>query len=101
MVDLVLLVVLLPNILPSGTGSVDLLTSIVKLLLGNFGKIILAICVTGACITTAIGLTATVADYFSDLTKISYEKLAIITTIISIIFAMFGVDIIINLLYQF
>lgn len=85
------------NILPSGTGSVDLLTSIVKLLLGNFGKIILAICVTGACITTAIGLTATVADYFSDLTKISYEKLAIITTIISIIFAMFGVDIIIKL----
>lgn len=80
-----------------GAGSVELLTSIVKTLLGNSGKIILAICVTGACITTAIGLTATVADYFSGLTKISYEKLAVITTIVSIIFAMFGVDIIIKL----
>ncbi|WP_300342190.1 branched-chain amino acid transport system II carrier protein [Fusobacterium sp.] len=80
-----------------GAGSVELLTSIVKTLLGNSGKIILAICVTGACITTAIGLTATVADYFSELTKISYEKLAVITTVISIIFAMFGVDIIIKL----
>lgn len=85
------------GILPAGLGSVDLLTSIVKFLLGNAGKVILAICVTGACITTAIGLTATVADYFSELTNISYEKLAIITTIISIIFAMFGVDIIIKL----
>ena len=80
-----------------GAGSVELLTSIVKTLLGNSGKIILAICVTGACITTAIGLTATVADYFSELTKISYEKLAVITTVINIIFAMFGVDIIIKL----
>lgn len=85
------------GILPAGLGSVELLTSVVKLLLGNFGKVVLGICVTGACITTAIGLTATVADYFSDLTKISYEKLAVITTIISIIFAMFGVDIIIKL----
>lgn len=85
------------NTLPAGIGSVELLTSIVKLLLGNFGKIVLAICVTGACITTAIGLTATVADYFSEITKISYEKLAVITTIVSIIFAMFGVDIIIKL----
>lgn len=85
------------NILPAGIGSVELLTSIVKLLLGNAGKIILAICVTGACITTAIGLTATVADYFSELTKISYEKLAVITTVVSIVFAMFGVDIIIKL----
>ena len=85
------------NILPAGIGSVELLTSIVKLLLGNFGKIVLAICVTGACITTAIGLTATVADYFSEITKISYEKLAVITTVVSIIFAMFGVDIIIKL----
>lgn len=85
------------SILPVGIGSVELLTSTAKLLLGNFGKIVLGICVTGACLTTAIGLIATVADYFSDLTKISYEKLAVVTTIVSIIFAMFGVDIIIKL----
>lgn len=85
------------GILPAGVGSVEVLTTSVKLLLGNFGKIVLGICVTGACLTTAIGLIATVADYFSDLTKISYEKLAVVTTVISIIFAMFGVDIIIKL----
>lgn len=85
------------GILPAGTDKVGILTSSVDMLLGNAGKIILAICVTGACITTAIGLIATVAEYFSNLLKVSYQALAVITTIISIIFAMFGVDIIIKI----
>ena len=65
--------------------------------MGKIGKVVLGICVAGACLTTAIGLTATVADYFSGLLKIAYEKLAIITVIISFIFASFGVDVIVKL----
>lgn len=85
------------GILPATTDKVGILTSSVDMLLGNAGKIVLAICVTGACITTAIGLIATVADYFSNLLKVSYQGLAIVTTVISIVFAMFGVDIIIKI----
>lgn len=85
------------GVITEKVGNVELLTTAVHMLLGNSGKLILGICVTGACLTTAIGLIATVADYFSSLTKIPYQVLAIVTTIISIIFAMFGVDIIIKL----
>ncbi len=40
----------------------------------------------------SIGLIVTVAEYFSGLIKISYEKLVVITTIIGFVFAMFGVN---------
>src|SRR3712207_9572405 len=58
---------------------------------------ILGICVAGACLTTAIGLVATVADYFSKISSLSYEKLAVLTTVISFIFACFGVDMIVKI----
>lgn len=76
---------------------IDLLRESVKGLLGNVGINILAICVLGACLTTAIGLTATVGDYFNTLTGISYQVIVVITTIISIIFALFGVNTIIKI----
>ena len=85
------------GVLAQGIGSTELLSTVVTLLLGKIGKVVLGICVAGACLTTAIGLTATVADYFSGLLKIAYEKLAIITVIISFIFASFGVDVIVKL----
>ena len=85
------------GVLAQGIGSTELLSTVVTLLLGNIGKVVLGICVAGACLTTAIGLTATVADYFSGLLKIAYEKLVIITVVISFIFASFGVDVIVKL----
>ena len=47
------------------TGTTQLLTDIVNKLLGKEGNLALGVCVAGACLTTAIGLTATVGDYFS------------------------------------
>lgn len=85
------------EVIAGGKGSTELLTVIVSMLLGNAGKVILGICVAGACLTTAIGLAATVGDYFSGLLKISYEKIVIGTVIISFIFASFGVDVIVKL----
>ena len=85
------------DVVTGGKGNIELLSSMVILLLGNAGKLILGICVAGACLTTAIGLTATVGDYFSKLLNTTYEKVVIITTIISFIFAGFGVDIIVKI----
>jgi len=78
--------------LVTGAEKTDLLVKISINLLGKIGYLILAICVAGACLTTSIGLIVTVAEYFSGLIKISYEKLVVITTIIGFVFAMFGVN---------
>ena len=78
--------------LVAGAEKTDLLVKISINLLGKIGYLILAICVAGACLTTSIGLIVTVAEYFSSLIKISYEKLVVITTIIGFVFAMFGVN---------
>lgn len=80
----------------NSTGTTQLLNDIVEKLLGKSGNLVLGLCVAGACLTTAIGLTATVGDYFSNLLKISYEKIVIGTVILSFIFAGFGVDLIVK-----
>lgn len=83
--------------LTAGAEKTELLTKIVLNILGKPGYVILGLCVAGACLTTTIGLIATVADFFQDLLKISYEKLVVFVTIISFIFALFGVNAIIKL----
>ena len=77
-------------------GTTQLLNAIVAELLGKSGNMLLGICVAGACLTTAIGLTATVGDYFSSVFKTKYEKIVIINIIVSLIFAGFGVDLIVQ-----
>lgn len=81
----------------SELGKTELLVNLTTALLGKAGYAILGLCVAGACLTTAIGLVATVADYFSKITSFSYEKLAILTTIVSFVFACFGVDMIVKI----
>lgn len=81
----------------NSTGTTQLLNDIVERLLGKSGNVVLGLCVAGACLTTAIGLTATVGDYFSTLLKISYEKIVVGTVILSFIFAGFGVDLIVKI----
>jgi branched-chain amino acid:cation transporter, LIVCS family len=76
----------------------DLLIAIAQGLLGETGKFALGLAVSLACLTTAIGLTATVADYFSRLSKdrIGYKLIAVITVVFSGIFATVGVTTIVN-----
>lgn len=83
--------------LAQGFERTDLLTKIAVLSLGKLGYLILAICVAGACLTTAIGLIVTTGDYFHDLTGIAYEKIVIVATIVGFYFAYFGVDYIIKI----
>lgn len=77
-------------------GTTQLLNTIVAQLLGKNGNLLLGICVAGACLTTAIGLTATVGDYFSSVFNTKYEKIVVLNVILSLIFASFGVDLIVQ-----
>lgn len=76
---------------------VELLIRVIDQILGSWGSIGLGIIVALACLTTAVGLTATVAMYFSDRSsKLSYKPMVYIICIFSTILAVNGVDTIIN-----
>ena len=62
-----------------------------------YGNLILAICVAGACLTTAIGLVATVGEFFSSITSFKYENIVIFTVIISFLLSILGVESIIRI----
>ena len=76
---------------------IELLVKTTSYLLGNYGIFVLAICVAGACLTTAIGLVATVGEFFSPITSFKYENIVIFTVIISFLLSILGVESIINI----
>ncbi|EHO79437.1 branched-chain amino acid transport system II carrier protein [Fusobacterium animalis F0419] len=76
---------------------IELLVKTTSYLLGGYGNLILAICVAGACLTTAIGLVATVGEFFSSITSFKYEKIVIFTVIISFLLSILGVESIIRI----
>lgn len=73
--------------------STTLLVAITYRLMGNTGKILLAIMITLACLTTAIGVTSSCGLFFSRLSKnkFSYEKVVLTVCILSAIVSNFGV----------
>ncbi|WZL72691.1 branched-chain amino acid transport system II carrier protein [Clostridiaceae bacterium 35-E11] len=87
------------NILPTSMAKTDLMVSITQSLLGDLGTIGIALAVSLACLTTSIGLTATVGNYFHQLTKgkLSYRLIVIGTVVFSGIFANVGVEQIVKL----
>lgn len=84
------------DILPHDMPMTTLIGVIAKTILGDSSNIILGLAVAFACLTTSIGLAATVGDYFSRVTKISYEKLVIGTCIFSTFIGGFGVSTIVK-----
>ncbi|RPJ79303.1 MAG: branched-chain amino acid transport system II carrier protein [Acidobacteria bacterium] len=84
---------------PIDTERTSLLVGITQALLGGTGKIALGGAVALACLTTSIGLTATVGDYFSGLTKgrLGYRTICVLTVVFSAIFATVGVTTIVTL----
>lgn len=87
------------SVYPLDTPKSDLLIAITNTLLGSFGKIALGVVVSLACLTTSIGLTATVGSFFNKLSnnKLSYELIVISTCIFSAIFANIGVETIVKI----
>ncbi len=75
-----------------------LIVSITEALLGQTGKVLLAIIVALACLTTSIGLTSAAGRYFSTLTngKLKYEHIVIGVCIFSAVVSNFGVSTIIK-----
>ena len=76
----------------------SLIVEITASLLGHPGKIILALIVGLACLTTAIGLVSATAQFFSKLSngKIKYETIVTVVCIFSAIVSNFGVSTIIQ-----
>lgn len=70
-----------------------ILTQVAAATYGSGGKLLLAIVVTLACLTTAIGLIVSVSSYFYELwPKHSYKTYAIIFTLISFVLANQGLS---------
>jgi branched-chain amino acid:cation transporter, LIVCS family len=86
------------RLFPGGIERTDLLIRITQGLLGGTGKIILGLAVGLACLTTSIGLTATVGDYFSQLSKgkLGYRSICLATCVFSAVFATVGVTTIVK-----
>jgi LIVCS family branched-chain amino acid:cation transporter len=76
----------------TGDNPGEMLSFISEALLGTPGKIVIGIVMALACLTTAIGLVASCGEYFSRLTnnRLSYNTVAIITTLISLLLANMG-----------
>lgn len=76
----------------------SLIVNITSMLLGNPGKIILAVIVGLACLTTSVGLTSATGQYFTKLTngKLRYEIVVTVVCIFSAIVSNFGVSTIIQ-----
>ena len=75
-----------------------LIVAITEALLGQTGKILLAIIVALACLTTSIGLTSAAGRYFSGLTngKLKYEHIVVAVCVFSAVISNFGVSTIIK-----
>ncbi len=64
---------------------------------GWYGKVILAVIVIAACLTTSIGLITSCATYFAKLIPaLSYKTWAVIFTLFSAVISNFGLDAIIS-----
>ncbi len=86
------------NIALGEISQTALIVHITDVLIGQPGKILLAVIIGLACITTAIGLTSATAQYFDKVSKgkWKYKEIVIFVCVFSSIVANFGVSTIIK-----
>ena len=77
---------------------VELLVKSTNSMLGIVGMILLSMAMTLACLTTAIGLTVTCAEYFQEISKnkLSYKFLVYLVSLVSFLLSLGGVEYIIK-----
>ena len=82
-----------------GLAQAPLLIAITNKLLGGWGVIALAIIILLACLTTSIGLSSVIGDYFAGLSngKVSYRTVVLVTIVFSFFMSNLGLDKIIAL----
>lgn len=78
-------------------NGVQILTSYVQHTFGITGNVLLAVVITLACLTTAVGLTAACGEFFSGLLPVSYRTVAIVFTLFSLLVANQGLTQLISL----
>lgn len=77
---------------PQSIGRAELLVAIIQRV-GTWVMVPMGIAVVLACLTTAIGQVAAVAEFTSTVTgKVSYKKVAVACSILSALTALLGVD---------
>lgn len=83
----------------AGISHSQLLTGLVEALAGKLGANLLGVAVLLACLTTAVGATAVMAEYIAKWSRgrISYPVSAIITTLVAAAQSFGGVDYIIRI----
>ncbi|MEG2985310.1 MAG: branched-chain amino acid transport system II carrier protein [Peptostreptococcaceae bacterium] len=83
---------------PADINQTALIVNITEQLLGQPGKIVLALIVALACLTTSIGLVSATAQYFTKMSngKVKYETIVVGVCIFSAVIANFGVSTIIE-----
>ncbi|MBZ2175012.1 branched-chain amino acid transport system II carrier protein [Schnuerera sp. xch1] len=86
------------EIFPKTITRTDLIMNIANNLLKAFGELGLGLAVALACLTTSVGLTATVGQYFNQISKgkLKYEVVVIITILFSTFMSNSGVESIIS-----
>lgn len=82
---------------PNDINQTALIVNITGQLLGQPGKVVLALIVGLACLTTSIGLVSATAQFFAKISKgmIKYETVVFIVCIFSAVVSNFGVSAII------
>ena len=87
------------SLFEDGISKANLIMGITNTVLGSAGQIGMCIAVSAACLTTSIGLTAVVGDYFSELSggRLSYKGIVIFTCIFSAGVSVSGIEKIIQL----
>ena len=71
-------------------NGVQILTTYVQYTFGTTGSLLLAVVITLACLTTAVGLTTACGEFFSGLLPISYRAVVVIFTLFSLAVANQG-----------
>lgn len=82
----------------TGIAKTDLIIKLTNAVLGPSGQIVMCLAVSAACLTTSIGLTAIVGEYFEKLSggKVSYQVIVIGTCVFSTLMSVIGVEAIVK-----
>ncbi|QKF64115.1 branched-chain amino acid transport system II carrier protein [Campylobacter corcagiensis] len=84
---------LISEVNPNGA---TILSAATNALFGRFGIVILGVSVFLACLTTTVGLTCAISEYFVSITKIPYKTWIIIVSVFASIVANLGLSAIIS-----
>ncbi|NMY62661.1 branched-chain amino acid transport system II carrier protein [Pseudomonas sp. WS 5018] len=71
-------------------NGVQILTTYVQHTFGTSGSLLLAVVITLACLTTAVGLTTACGEFFSALLPVSYRSVVIVFALFSLLVANQG-----------